>query len=432
MDFHSLSRRELQALCKRNNLPANVTNVDMADSLQALDIVEGVDEVFQACKFEISESTIEPRCRLEITSPYLPPVGGRSTRAKDVLLTPAHSVASRRRIAEKEDSALMQICGTRRSARLAEKSAKLLQGVTPFSKKDLFTGEGQEFKMNLEKSLDGSVQVSGLTEAEESERTDELSSAATEDEVGNHSDNALQSKLKEGVDSNTLTSVEEIEVPTIEEERHSTLDNDGLDAVQTSETKITSVKAEITEEKIAEDVELVDEPVVENEDLAFAVVSSDTVIQSDGQIAFDEIDEDVDLNTDSSETKSNPDESDSVNDSMPSEISLVKNAAVPSFIKQPILSTPKRASTRRIRVSSDSDNKENIGSGSKTAPAKERSKIFQEIAETVPKLDNASLMKLSKKMKELALTQKSDKNEGEYGASARTALQPLSDNQKAK
>lgn len=68
-----------------------------------------------------------------------------------------------------------------------------------------------------------------------------------------------------------------------------------------------------------------------------------------------------------------------------------------------------------IRVSSDSDNKENIGRGSKTAPAKERSKIFQEIAETVPMLDDPSLMKLTKKMKELALTQKSDKNDGEYG-----------------
>lgn len=150
----------------------------------------------------------------------MPPAGGRSTRAKDVLSTPAQSVASRRRIAGKEDSALMQICGTRRSARFAEKSAKLLQGVMPFSKKDLFTGEGQEFKMNLEKSLDGSVQVSGLTEAEESERTDELSSAATEDEVSNLSNNAPQSKLKEGVDANTLTSVEEVEVHNIEEEHH--------------------------------------------------------------------------------------------------------------------------------------------------------------------------------------------------------------------
>ncbi|KAL1567110.1 hypothetical protein AAHA92_02626 [Salvia divinorum] len=160
--------------------------------------------------------------------------------------------------------------------------------------------------MNLEKSLDCSIQVSGLIGAKEFERTDEghvdssneqdvsidleLSSAATEDEVTNHSGNAPQSKLKE-------------------------------------------VNA--------------------------------------------------------------------------SKISLVENAAVlPSFIKQPTLSTPKRASTRMIKVSSDSHNKENIYSGSKTAPAKKRSKIVKDIAETITMLDNPSLVKLSNKLKELAHTQK--------------------------
>lgn len=36
MDFHRLSRRDLQALCKRNKIPANMTNVSMADSLKSL------------------------------------------------------------------------------------------------------------------------------------------------------------------------------------------------------------------------------------------------------------------------------------------------------------------------------------------------------------------------------------------------------------
>lgn len=36
MDFHTLSRRELQALCKKNKIPANMTNVAMADALAAL------------------------------------------------------------------------------------------------------------------------------------------------------------------------------------------------------------------------------------------------------------------------------------------------------------------------------------------------------------------------------------------------------------
>ncbi|KAL1195438.1 hypothetical protein V5N11_030712 [Cardamine amara subsp. amara] len=44
MDFHSLLRRDLQFLCKRNKIPANMTNVAMADALKALEIVEGLDE----------------------------------------------------------------------------------------------------------------------------------------------------------------------------------------------------------------------------------------------------------------------------------------------------------------------------------------------------------------------------------------------------
>ena len=36
MDFHALSRRELQALCKRNGVRANMTNAAMAAALQGL------------------------------------------------------------------------------------------------------------------------------------------------------------------------------------------------------------------------------------------------------------------------------------------------------------------------------------------------------------------------------------------------------------
>ncbi len=35
-DFHTLSRKELQALSKMNKMPANITNVSMADALSAL------------------------------------------------------------------------------------------------------------------------------------------------------------------------------------------------------------------------------------------------------------------------------------------------------------------------------------------------------------------------------------------------------------
>ncbi|XP_056165012.1 uncharacterized protein LOC115673323 isoform X2 [Syzygium oleosum] len=44
MEFHTLSRRELQVLCKRNKIPANMTNAAMADALAALQHVEGLEE----------------------------------------------------------------------------------------------------------------------------------------------------------------------------------------------------------------------------------------------------------------------------------------------------------------------------------------------------------------------------------------------------
>ncbi|KAL0677372.1 hypothetical protein Bca4012_005353 [Brassica carinata] len=44
MDFHSLLRRDLQFLCKRNKIPAKMTNLAMADALKSLETVEGLDE----------------------------------------------------------------------------------------------------------------------------------------------------------------------------------------------------------------------------------------------------------------------------------------------------------------------------------------------------------------------------------------------------
>ncbi|GMI94228.1 hypothetical protein HRI_003092200 [Hibiscus trionum] len=45
MDFHCLARKELQFLCKKNKIPANITNVSMAEALKALELVEGLEEL---------------------------------------------------------------------------------------------------------------------------------------------------------------------------------------------------------------------------------------------------------------------------------------------------------------------------------------------------------------------------------------------------
>ncbi|XP_010492652.1 PREDICTED: aspartic and glutamic acid-rich protein-like isoform X2 [Camelina sativa] len=56
MDFHSLLRRDLQFLCKRNKIPANMTNLAMADALSALEIVEGLDEYMN--QSEVSPTSV--------------------------------------------------------------------------------------------------------------------------------------------------------------------------------------------------------------------------------------------------------------------------------------------------------------------------------------------------------------------------------------
>ncbi|XP_047978874.1 dentin sialophosphoprotein-like [Salvia hispanica] len=420
MDFHSLSRRELQALCKTNKTPANVTNVAMADSLKALEIVEGVDEVLQAFKCGIYQSSVEPR--------------SRTTRKKDLLLTPAQlGAASQRRRAAKEDSTLQQVYGTRRSARLAEKSAKLLHGITLFSTKDLFTDDVQDFKMKLEESLDGSVEVSGVTDVEEAECKDE-GQVDSSDKQNVSIDVEVASIATVEDNDGHQSNLKEVEVPKIEEGHHSTKEakielnesrvaeidqaGSGFETEDKKASHDESQKADgfiadiIEEEKTSEDAESVDETIVENEDLALAEVPSGTVIESVGEvfvaaqaIASEENKEDLELNTDSSETISNPDESDSdnldiadesteSNDSMASETSLrsneddvsdwdeqatpgkdaaaslenspthqltafIGNAAVPSLTIQPTLFTPRRASDFANKETSDNKENEN-------------------------------------------------------------------------
>ncbi|XP_057463037.1 uncharacterized protein LOC130753110 isoform X2 [Actinidia eriantha] len=77
MDFQSLARRELQALCKKNKIPANLTNIAMVDALKALEIIEGIEDFSKPCESETAESSF--------ASPCGPRTGCRtSTRRKTV------------------------------------------------------------------------------------------------------------------------------------------------------------------------------------------------------------------------------------------------------------------------------------------------------------------------------------------------------------
>ncbi|KAJ0261089.1 Uncharacterized protein HA466_0042740 [Hirschfeldia incana] len=56
MDFHSLLRRDLQFLCKINKIPANMTNIAMADALKSLETVEGLDEYMNQSDSNVLQS----------------------------------------------------------------------------------------------------------------------------------------------------------------------------------------------------------------------------------------------------------------------------------------------------------------------------------------------------------------------------------------
>ncbi|XP_022970141.1 uncharacterized protein LOC111469129 isoform X2 [Cucurbita maxima] len=92
MDFHSLSRRELQTLCKRNKIPANITNVAMADALAALPLVEGIEEFLSSERSGVPESPMKG----EVVSFEIPRTELRtSTRRKTVKDDPITTLTRR-------------------------------------------------------------------------------------------------------------------------------------------------------------------------------------------------------------------------------------------------------------------------------------------------------------------------------------------------
>ncbi|KAH0659473.1 hypothetical protein KY289_028221 [Solanum tuberosum] len=85
MDFHSLARRELQALCKKNKIPANMTNVAMADALQSLEFVDGIEEVLKTCESDGANSSMESPGKSEALA-SVPRTGRRTTQRKTIKL----------------------------------------------------------------------------------------------------------------------------------------------------------------------------------------------------------------------------------------------------------------------------------------------------------------------------------------------------------
>ncbi|XAR52096.1 hypothetical protein NMG60_11019997 [Bertholletia excelsa] len=85
MDFHSLARRDLQTLCKKNKIPANMTNVAMADALSALEIVEGIEEFLKPLDSEATISSVESPEKTVIATPCVPRTSCRTSTGRKVI-----------------------------------------------------------------------------------------------------------------------------------------------------------------------------------------------------------------------------------------------------------------------------------------------------------------------------------------------------------
>ncbi|CAG7879468.1 unnamed protein product [Brassica rapa] len=81
MDFHSLLRRDLQFLCKINKIPANMTNLAMADALKSLETVEGLDEYMKQSDSDVLQSPTS-------VAKLPPSTAARTTRRKTTVVKP--------------------------------------------------------------------------------------------------------------------------------------------------------------------------------------------------------------------------------------------------------------------------------------------------------------------------------------------------------
>lgn len=178
MEFHSLSRRDLQALCKKNKIPANMTNVAMADALQALETVEGLEEVLTHSE---ADSLNTPAKAMAATSVYCASNRQRTvkeetetskltrtrqgTTRKDMPETAPPSACVKFSAAHSshknaENSTVQQAYSTRRSTRLMEKKMcqlSLKENDDMVDAKAILDKDSQEMQRQFSEDMDNSL-----------------------------------------------------------------------------------------------------------------------------------------------------------------------------------------------------------------------------------------------------------------------------------
>ncbi|GJN01855.1 hypothetical protein PR202_ga19156 [Eleusine coracana subsp. coracana] len=129
MDFHALPRRDLQALCKRNGVRANMANAAMADALSALPKVDGIEEYVKqpaaASEPELKAAVAEEAARREKQGSPLPRGRRVTANTSEEVVKPdeckgkEEEKADAKRQSNKEEDATALGVGRRRTSRRA-------------------------------------------------------------------------------------------------------------------------------------------------------------------------------------------------------------------------------------------------------------------------------------------------------------------------
>ncbi|KAL8129060.1 hypothetical protein V2J09_018215 [Rumex salicifolius] len=207
MDFHTLSRRDLQALCKKNKIPANMTNVAMAEALQSLQTVEGLEEVLA---HPATDSLQTPAKSLAASNRQRTvkkePETSKMTRTQRGTRKAGEETAQST-LKKAESSTVQQAYSTRRSTRLLEKqmgqlSLKENEAILEQDSQDM----QRQFSADMENSLALNNETSGAGAAQSA-----LSALMTENE-----NTSTELPTQEGVD-NAQNAVAALSTITVDE-----------------------------------------------------------------------------------------------------------------------------------------------------------------------------------------------------------------------
>ncbi|XP_017246788.1 uncharacterized protein LOC108218387 [Daucus carota subsp. sativus] len=284
MDFHSLARRDLQALCKLNAIPANMTNVAMADALAALDIVEGLEDFLNRSPERKAVTAAKVPRTGRRTATQSKPIGDGSESVQPMTMSTRRS--TRRGISDEimAESMTPAIRSSRKTVEPVKAESERIENV---EKKDVSDSPALATysRRNQVAARKSSVkEVSTVQRAYSTRRSARLTENITveekEEKINSLVSELSRIDLKDGLDNKSLSEVvlqESVEKSNGPSETLNNLkDNEALDevnAVQEDSTKSLVIENE-------KDVDALEEVLEEFEEKPKQLVESQFVADS--------------------------------------------------------------------------------------------------------------------------------------------------------